>query len=129
MRFWPRPSTSDASGWALRVGVAGFYLAFGVDKFGAHSSWIRLFDQIGWGQWFRIATGIIEVGGAILYVIPWTTWPATVLLSSAMLGAIVAHVTVLHDPGASVVPAVALIGTVAIALREPDRDLIRIAPR
>ena len=119
------PPASDVGGWVLRGGVAAFYLAFGWDKFDAnpHNGWIQIFERIGFGQWFRIATGLIEMVAGLLYVVPWTTWPAAVLLSATMVGAIVAHFTVLHDPGASVVPAVALIATIGIALREPDRDL------
>ena len=121
---WPTPSRSDLGGWVLRLGVAAFYVAFGLEKFGGeHNGWIAIFDRIGWGQWFRVATGIIEVAGGVLYVIPWTTLPAALLLSATMAGAIVAHVTVLGDPGSSVMPGAALVATVVIALRQPDREL------
>ena len=127
---WTHPSASDASGWVLRIGVGAFYFLFGIEKFGGgpHNSWAPMFDRIGWGQWFRIATGVIEVGGALLYVLPWTTWVGAFLLSSTMLGAILAHVMVLGDPGSSFVPAVALVATMAIALREPDEELLRVLP-
>src|ERR1044071_2567658 len=124
MRPRPGPSWSDAGGWVLRLGVAGFYIAFGLEKFGGpHNPWAPLFDRIGLGQWLRIATGIIEVGGGVLYLVPWTTRFAAVILAATMLGAIIAHLTVLGDPISTIMPAAALAATVAIALRQPDADL------
>ena len=31
---------------------------------------VEMFDKIGVGQWFRYVTGLIEVGGAILMLVP-----------------------------------------------------------
>jgi hypothetical protein len=31
---------------------------------------VRRFDQIGLGQWFRVFTGALQVGGALLLLIP-----------------------------------------------------------
>jgi len=121
----PRSSrSSDLGGWILRAGVAAFYIAFGADKLGSdpHNSWVRIFEHIGLGQWFRVATAVIEIGAGTLYLVPMTCKPAAVLLSLTMLGAILAHLSVLGDPGASVIPAAALVATILIALREPDSD-------
>lgn len=108
----------------LRLGVAAFYLAFGFEKFGgSHNGWVPIFDRIGVGQWLRIATGVIEVGGGVLYVFPPTCKPAAAVLCATMLGAVVAHLTVLGDPGASVMPGAALVATALIAMREPERPL------
>jgi putative oxidoreductase len=116
--------SADPGGWILRIGVAAFFLLAGVEKFSAdpHNQWIAIFDRIGVGQWFRYATGIVEVVGAVLYVFPALCKPGAVLLVSAMVGAIVAHVTVLRDPGASAIPAALLVATVLIALRDPSPE-------
>lgn len=116
---------SDAGGWILRAGVAAFFVMFGWDKFDSTpgGEWIRIYDRIGFGQWFRIATGIIEVGGAVLYIFPLTCRFAGALLGATMLGAIIAHCTVLGDPFSSIIPAAALAATVMIALREPDAPI------
>jgi len=119
-----RPRFTDTGDWVLRIGIACFYVLVGLEKFGGGShTWIPVFERIGWGQWFRIATGVIEVGGGVRYVLPWTKWPATILLAATMLGAVLAHVTVLHDPGSSIIPIVALIGTVVVALRDREPNL------
>lgn len=114
----------------LRAGVAFFYFSFGIEKFGdGHNTWIPIFERIGWGQWFRVATGVIEVAGAVLYLLPWTTMLAAGLLSATMLGAVVAHLTVLEDPGSGLVPAVALVATIAIALREREQHIWPVTRR
>src|SRR5947208_3549241 len=125
----PRPR-ADLTGWMLRAGVMIFFLAFGADKFasGPGNSWVGIFARIGLGQWFRIVTGVIEVGGAVLYLFPATCKVAAVILGLTMIGAIVAHVTVLGDPGASAMPAVVLVATVLIAVR-PEAEAVWTARR
>lgn len=117
-----REPTVDIGGWILRIGVAVFFLMAGVDKFSAdaRNQWVAIFARIGVGQWFRYATGIVEIVGGGLYAFPATCKSGAVLLVSAMFGAIVAHVTVLGDPGASTIPAALIVATVLIALRDPD---------
>jgi uncharacterized membrane protein YphA (DoxX/SURF4 family) len=116
---------SDLGGWILRAGVAAFFVAFGWDKFNSApgSEWVGIFRRIGFGQWFRIMTGIIEVGGAALYIFPLTCRIGAALLATTMVGAIIAHCTVLRDPLSSIMPAAALLATVMIALRELDAPI------
>lgn len=75
--FEPNPATENRDqlgDWVLRGGVALMYVLFGLDKFPAHpgASWVTFFDQVGIGQWFRYFTGIDEITGAILVLIPQT---------------------------------------------------------
>ena len=118
-------ASRDWTGWLYRCLVAAVFIAFGVDKFsgGPNSEWVRIFARIGFGQWFRVATGAIEIAGAVLYVFPWTLRIGALLLSCAMLGAIVAHFTYLGDPFSSIIPAALLAVVIAIALREPPVDI------
>ena len=127
----PAHQSVDLGGWVLRAGVAAFYIAFGAEKFGSgpHNGWIVTFDRIGFGQWFRAATGVIEVGAGMLYIFPRTCKPAAVLLGATMVGAIVAHLSVLGDPIGVVLPLAALIATIIIALREPEPELQRLIRR
>jgi uncharacterized membrane protein YphA (DoxX/SURF4 family) len=59
---------------------------------------VQEFNQIGLGQWFRYFTGALEVVGAIGLLVPKLSWWAAVLLALVMIGAIIAHLTVLHIP-------------------------------
>ncbi|MGD1920986.1 MAG: DoxX family protein [Pleurocapsa sp.] len=62
---------------------------------GAESA-IAIFDDIGFGQWFRYLTGLIEVSGAILVLMPLTAFWGALLLSLTMIGAILIHLFVLR---------------------------------
>jgi putative oxidoreductase len=82
--------------WIPRVAVAMGFLAIGTGKFAAHSVRIRIFAQIGFGQWFRYLTGVLQIGGALLVLIPRTFALGILLLACTMLGAMLAWIFVLH---------------------------------
>ncbi len=83
-------SRSPMTDWAIRGGVAMFYLVFGLEKFSssADSHWVTLFQQIHAGEWFRYFTGVIEITAALLVLIPRAAMFGLLLLASTMLGAI-----------------------------------------
>jgi putative oxidoreductase len=66
------------------------------------------FNQVGLGQRFRYFTGTVEVTGAILLLVPKLSRWAALLLATVMIGAIVAHFTVLHSSPASAIVLLAL---------------------
>lgn len=98
---------------------------FGLDKFDsrANNEWVSIFARIGLGQWFRVVTGGAEVAGAILLLPRLTSRVGAAILAATMLGAAVAHLTVLADPLTAVVPLV--LGGIAVAtgLQEPEYDV------
>jgi putative oxidoreductase len=59
---------------------------------------VALFTAVGFGQWFRYITGILELTGAVLIVVPRTRSIGAALLATIMLGAITAHLFILHVP-------------------------------
>lgn len=105
------PQRKPITDWALRIGVGVFFFAAGIEKFtaGPHSEWIRIFAQIGWGDWFRYFTGGVETLGALLLLVPRLTLPATFLLACSMIGAVLAHCFKLGDPFSSIIPLVLLV--------------------
>jgi putative oxidoreductase len=78
--------------WTLRLAVAAILFSQGIDKFGTRALWIRVFTTIGIGQWFRYATGAIEVVGAALLLFPRATLVAVPVLLCTMVGAFIAQV-------------------------------------
>jgi uncharacterized membrane protein YphA (DoxX/SURF4 family) len=82
--------------WILQIGVALMFLGAGVAKLAGAAPMVQLYDAIGVGQWFRYVTGIIEVGSAMLLLVPMRAGLGAVLLACTMVGAIIAHFTVLH---------------------------------
>jgi uncharacterized membrane protein len=47
--------------WTLRVLLAIAFFYFGITKFPGSGMWVRMFERIGLGQWFRIFTGFVEM--------------------------------------------------------------------
>src|SRR5690348_3955158 len=93
------PGGVDLGDWALRLAVAGLFVMFGAEKFPSHagSEWVRIFQQIGLGQWFRIFTGAVEVAAGLLVLIPRTALAGLTLLAITMAGAVLAHLFAIHD--------------------------------
>jgi uncharacterized membrane protein YphA (DoxX/SURF4 family) len=89
--------------WLLRIVVALVLFYEGIDKFSTSRLWTTVFARIGFGQWFRYATGAIEVAGSLLLLIPRATMLAVALLACTMVGALLTHVFVMGVGPASVI--------------------------
>jgi putative oxidoreductase len=101
--------------WALRIVFAGVFVLVGVVKFpGEGGPWVRIFELIGFGQWFRYFTGVIEVLGGVLLLIPRATPFAAAMLAPTMVGALLTHVFLVGVGPQSVVATVLLIGVLAL---------------
>lgn len=99
-------SRLDLGDWAFRLGIAALFILFGLDKFPSHhSEWVRIFRQIGFGDWFRYFTGIVEITGGLLVLIPRTAVYGLSLLAVTMVGAVLAHLFAIHDGALAIVPA------------------------
>jgi putative oxidoreductase len=100
--------------WAARIAVVAAFLFIGATKFNndLRGDWVRLFEQIGWGQWFRYFTGAVQVTGALLMLTPWTLTAGAALLGCTMIGAMIVDIVVVHAVGFAFLPLV-LLGIVA----------------
>jgi len=102
--------------WIPRIGVALLFLYIGLSKFSPSSMWVRLFAQIGAGQWLRYLTGTMQVAGAILLLVPRTTTIGAAMLATTLAGAIVVQVFILHTGVMALFPAALLVIVVAVGL-------------
>ncbi len=91
--------------WSLSGLAALAFIAAGASKLAGAAAMLELFDKVGLGQWFRYFTGLLEVSTGIGLLISRYAFYAAVLLAIVMVGAIIAHVTVL---GGSPAPAAVL---------------------
>lgn len=91
--------------WGIRILLALAFGAAGAAKLAGVPMMVATFEAIGIGQWFRYATGGIEVLGALLMLVPAAGLYAGLLLGGTMVGATVSHLEVV--PG-SPVPAIVL---------------------
>jgi putative oxidoreductase len=101
--------------WAVRGGFALLFLLAGCEKFGSSptSQWVVMFRTIGFGQWFRYFTGVVEVLGAVLLLIPRTVTAGLFLLACTMLAAALLWIFRLGHPGNAIVCGALLGGLVA----------------
>ena len=77
-----------------RIFLALVFVYVGAIKLpGEAGVWVRLFESIGIGQWFRYVTAIVEIAGGVLMLLPRATPVAVLLTSSAMVGALIVHAT------------------------------------
>ena len=90
--------------WVLRVVVSLAFLAAGGSKLAGAPAMVAMFAKIGFGQWFRILTGLLEAAGAIGLLVPRFAVYAASLLAVVMVGAIGFHLTILGgNPGPPIV--------------------------
>lgn len=104
--------------WSLQVLLALVFLAAGGAKLAGVSMMVQVYDLIGVGQWFRIITGLVEVAGAVALLVPGYAAFAALLLACTMVGAILAHLTVLPTPAAPAVVLLALTATLVWLRRD-----------
>ena len=109
----------NAIAWTLQILCALMFLFAGSSKLAGQQQMVDTFQAIGLGQAFRYLTGIIEVGGALLLLVPSLAFFGAIALAATMIGAVATHLFVL---GGSAAPAAALlVATGAIAfLRRPN---------
>ena len=84
----------------IRVGIAIFFIGFGLTKlFGWHVE-VELFDRIGWGDWFRYFTGVVEIAVGAMLLVPGWQFVGSVMLLGVLGGATLTQVIVLgsHAP-------------------------------
>ena len=104
--------------WILSTLVSLAFLAAGGGKLAGTAVMVEMFDKVGLGQWFRYFTGLLEVAGAIGLLMSRYALYAAVLLAVVMVGAIIAHVTVLGGSPAPAAVLFVLSGIIAY-LRKP----------
>lgn len=93
--------------WVVQILLALAFIAAASGKLLGNPGMVGLYETIGIGQWFRFVTGLLELAGAILIVIPRTKFVGAALLAMIMVGAVLTHLFILHS--APTAPAVLLL--------------------
>ena len=107
--------------WTLSGLVALAFIGAGGAKLAGGAAMAEALDKVGLGPWFRYFmyfTGVLEVAAGIGLLISRYAFYAAVLLAIVMVGAIIAHVTVLGGSPAAAVVLLVLSGMIAY-LRKP----------
>lgn len=98
----------------IRAVLTAAFAAAGLAKLAGAEMMVHTFDAVGFGQWFRYVTGVIEVGSAIALWLPGLQAYAAGLLVCTMIGALIAHALVLGL--AAGLPALVLGALAAVTL-------------
>jgi len=83
--------------WALKLALAALFVFTGGAKLAGLPAMVEVFERVGFGQWFRYFTGVLELGGAALLLWPSTTAFGALLLTIVRVGALLAQLLVLHE--------------------------------
>jgi len=121
----PPSKALHITAWVLQILAALMFFASGGMKLGGAAMPVELFEKIGFGQWFRLLTGALEVLGAVLLLVPRLAGAGALLLAAVMLGAIYTHL--FTSIGGSPGPAIFLLlvtGFVAWARRDSTKALL-----
>jgi uncharacterized membrane protein YphA (DoxX/SURF4 family) len=85
--------------WFLRVLLGLVFLAIGIEKLTGTMGTIPFFNAIGWGQWFRYASGAMDTAGALLILVPrWTSYGAVIITCTVGLGTVLCFTMDLFNP-------------------------------
>ena len=96
--------------WMPRVALVLAFLFIGLTKFNSdpRGEWYRIFERIGFGQWFRYFTGAMQVTGALLMLPRRTLTLGAAMLASTMVGAMIVDIVVMRAVGYALLPLILL---------------------
>ena len=116
------PSRTDGiAAWLPRIAIAVAFAAIGVSKF-RDPMWVRLFAQIGIGQWFRYFTGSMQIAGALLTLVPRLSVIGIAMLAATMAGAVITWIA-FGRPFVTIIPGTLLLILVGAGAAEYYRLL------
>jgi len=125
LRIYARPDFGPIfSGYLGILLVGALFIAIGISKFNPdpHGMWFQIFEKIGFGQWFRVMAGVMQVAGGVLLFLPGTSRVGAAAIGATMVGAMLTDVFVLGNPIMVIAPG-GLLAAVAIAgFRDPTLD-------
>ena len=83
--------------WCVQAFLALVFVSASWAKLMGKPEMVALFMPVGFGQWFRYVTGILELTGAVLIMVPKTRRSGSALLATIMVGAFTAHRFILRS--------------------------------
>ncbi|MFF2556936.1 DoxX family protein [Nocardia sp. NPDC058058] len=93
--------------WTLQILFGLFFIiASGLPKLVGQHDAVVAFQNIGWGEWFRYFTGVVEVSGGIGLLVPRLSGPAAAGLSITTVLAALTQAFLLDAPALAPFPLV-----------------------
>ena len=108
--------------WLLKILLAALFFFMGGAKLGGLPAIVDVFERLGFGQWLRYFTAVLELGGAVLLLRPPTTALGALLLIIVSVGAFLAQLLVLHEDIVHTIVMTVVLGAIVLM----HRDQLRI---
>ncbi|MFE9965414.1 DoxX family protein [Streptomyces sp. NPDC001981] len=99
--------------WVLQVILAGVFVMVGASKLAGVQDMVKIFQDVGAGQWLRYVTGSLELAGAVLLLVPRLSALGGLILTGVMTGAFLTCLFVIDE---SPVPAAVLLALAAVVM-------------
>ena len=109
--------------WIIQGVLAVAFLAAAAAKLAGMPMMVALFDTIGLGQWFRIATALVEILGAVALLTPNYAAFGAAWLGATMFFASLTHLCILHSNPAAAILLLALNAVVLWLRRDQLAEL------
>ncbi len=105
----------------LELGLAIVFIVAGTVKLAGHPFMVALFTDLGFGQWLRYVTGMVELSGGLALITGRQQYLAALALAVIMVGATDASIVVFDR--SPIPPFLTLIALLAIAWhRRPSNE-------
>ena len=112
----------------LRVILGLAFLAIAAVKLTGSLNTVQMFDNIGWGQWFRYFTGAFDLAGGVLVLLPRCTfYGALLLMCTVGFAAVLTFAGRIHDSAVAPLALTGLAATVAWLTRPRRRNMREVA--
>ncbi|WP_392840062.1 DoxX family protein [Streptomyces sp. LN500] len=99
--------------WVLQVILALVFVMAGASKMAGAQDMVKVFQDVGVGQWLRYVTGSLELAGAVLLLVPRLSALGGLVLTGVMAGAFLTCLFVIDQ---SPVPAAVLLILAAVVM-------------
>ena len=109
---------------SLRILLALAFLAAGGAKLASVPAMVQIFDTLGFGQWFRYVTGVVEIAGAVALLIPSYAALGAAWLGITMFFGTLAHLFILHTSPAPALVLLALSAVIVTLERSQLREFV-----
>jgi putative oxidoreductase len=109
---------------SLRILLALAFLAAGGAKLASVPAMVQIFDALGFGQWFRYVTGVVEIAGAVALLIPSYAALGAAWLGITMFFGTLTHLFILHTSPAPALLLLALSAVIVTLERGQIREFV-----
>jgi putative oxidoreductase len=107
--------------WLLKILLAALFSFTAAAKLAGLPAVVDVFERVGFGQWLRYFTALLELAGVGLLLWPPTTAVGALVLTIVSIGAFLAQLLVLHEDIIHTIMMAVILGAIVWAHRDQLR--------